>query len=482
MKKGPHYLQDSKLPHLARALDGNSIRRICRGLIRHREGAAIGTCRVTRLRYKRSLRATIQYQITVLHRDGSEETLWLAGYQYADRNRYESGVRRLERLLANQGDDGEMPPGLAIDSLGLLLMRFPYDRRLPALMSLYFNIEQLLDERLPKMFGNKNWKLESLDTRLIRWRVGVSAVARLSVEARHATSGRIQRKELYLKADPKQSENEVNSRLAALARQRKLPFALCRTVLSLPRQGIRIQTSAQGSSLEEKLIQGKATTENARELGCVLAYWHTNGDPLQESYSKENFESGLERSVRVLTAGIPESYARLDKVAKNIRFQMLHRLQRPTHLDLKAEHIFFDASRVTLIDTDSAADADPMLDIAVLYARLRHGKELSGLPKGSSRNFAGHLIRAYAARVPPSWWYNFRACYAWALLSIAMAPFTRQRPGWPQLVDRLLREAELALQPSSELLSFLPNRELSGQGARRVNYSTNLFTRVDRLR
>ena len=235
-------------------------------------------------------------------------------------------------------------------------------------------------------------------------------------------------------------------------------------------------------SLEARLARGTVTSVDANRLANLLASWHTGGAKMQRPYSKEKFESVLERSVTALSAAVPENSNRLKRLAASIRLQMLHRLKCPAHLDLKPEHIFLDAQKITLIDMDSAADADPMLDIAILYARLRHGQELYGSPKAASRSFANQLIRAYASRVPPSWWYNFRVCYAWALLKVAMHLFACQRPAWPRLAGRFLREAELALEPSSELLSFLPHREISGQDAVPVQYSSNSLARIEGAR
>ena len=479
MVRAKYYLQDASLPHLERALNGETIGRYCRGLAHPEKGIRISSCRVLRLRYRRGRRAIIQYEITLVHADGSKQSLWLAGYQYASRERFETGVRRLERLLANHGDDGDMLPGIAIESLQLLLLRFPYDRRLPALMSFYFNIEQLLKDRLALLFGSDNWKLESLDCRPVRWRVGLSAVAQISLVARHVASGETSERELYLKHDPSLAQNDAESRLAALEKDRGLPFALCPAVLSLPRQGLSVQVAAAGLSLETRLARGMTTSADANRLATLLARWHTSGELMHRPYPKEKFESVLERSVRVLSAATPENGDRLQKLAASIRLQMLHRLQCPTHLDLKPEHIFLDAEKITLIDMESAADADPMLDIAILFARLRHGQELYDSPKAACRSFANQLIRAYAPQVPPSWWYNFRVCYAWAVLKIAVHLFACQRPAWQRLAGRFLREAELALEPSSELLSFLPHREISGQDVVSMAHSPDAPTRVE---
>jgi hypothetical protein len=473
MKQSTHYLQDTSLPHLARALDCVTIRDVCRDLLRPGSGFRVAACRVLKLRYRRWQRAIIQYEITLVNDVGKERSVWLAGYLYASRERFETGKRRLERLLANPDTREDMLPGVAIESLELLLLRFPYDRRLPALTSFYFNIEQLVGERLPLLFGDDDWRLDSLDTRPVRWRVGLSAVACISVVARHAASGATRKRELYLKHDPGRPESAAESRLAALERDRGLPFALCPTVLSLPRQGLSIQAAAEGVSLETRLARGMATSVDANRLAALLARWHTSGEPLQRPYAREKFEAVVERSVRALSAATPENSGRLQALAAGIRLQMLHRLQCPVHLDLKPEHIYIDSGKITLIDLDSAADADPILDIAILYARLRHGQELYGSPKTASRAFANQLIRAYAPLVPPSWWYNFRVCYAWALLKVAMHLFACQRPGWTPLTGRFLREAELALESSSELLSFLPHREASLGDAVPIKYWPN---------
>lgn len=207
--------------------------------------------------------------------------------------------------------------------------------------------------------------------------------------------------------------------------------------------------------------------EDARQLASVLASWHTAGEPLQNRYAKEEFDAVLERSVRVLANAVPDCSLRLERLVQRIGQRMKHGFNRPVHLDLKPEHIFFHGDRITLIDIESAADADPMLDIAILYARLRHARTLYGLPDSASLLFALQLMRAYHQRVPSNWWRNFSVCYAWALLKLAVHLFVCQRPDWPDWIGRFVTEAELTIGRGAGKLSFLPEGKHHAKPAHR---------------
>jgi hypothetical protein len=97
------------------------------------------------------------------------------------------------------------------------------------------------------------------------------------------------------------------------------------------------------------------------------------------------------------------------------------------------------------VDLWSCCDADPMLDPAVLLARL------FGLPLERPRARAGARVamRAfgdeYLALVPRAWRSRIDAHYAGALLELAASLFKRQVPGWADAVGALVAEAARAL-------------------------------------
>jgi len=451
-----NYLNDPQLPYLSLALDGNIVRHFCRALISDNVAASISRCRVARVRLRRAQRCIIQYELTLRLAGGSEQTHWLVGYQYASRKKFRARANQLKRLTAGRHPVDGLLPGIVIGEIRLLLQRFPFDRRLPALVSFHFNIERVISDHLADLLGSNDWQLECLDTRLSRWRVGLSAVLRLDLELKHRHSGESRRHRLFAKLDATATDTGLRSRLEQSRCDGKLPFELAPILLSVPQQGFSIQASADGLALETLLLDGEAKMEDARRVANVLAGWHTTGEPLQNRYSKGHFEAVLERSVRVLANATPSCSLRLERLAQRIGKRMNHGVYCPAHLDLKPEHIFFCADRITLIDIESAADADPMIDIAILYARMHHARALYDLPDTASRFFALQLMCTYYSLVPSIWWRNFSVCYAWALLKLAVHLFVCQRPDWSDWILRFVTEAELAISQEAGKLPFLP--------------------------
>ena len=444
MLQSQTYLNNALLPHLKQALDEDLMRHHCRALLGADTGADILSCRVTRLRYRRAQRCIIQYEMTLKQPDDTVHTHWLAGYQYADKDRFRARARRQKRLNAICHPADGLLAGAVIDEIGLLLERFPFDRRIPALAPFYTCIEQVIGNNLAKILGSQNWLLKNLFAQPVRWRIGLSSVIQLTLLVQHKRKRKTQRCNLYLKIYAPGAQADPESGLQGLESVNRLPFKLPHRLMSDPQQKFSILKSVEGLALDTMLLDDSANPADARRLAGVLARWHSSGKSLGKQYSKIIFNTVLNHSVEVLCSAAPACASRLNQLAEKIRRQMVHAIYCPAHLDLKPEHIIFNASQITLIDIDSAADADPMIDIALLYARLRHADTLHGLPEAASRRFGLQFVTAYHKRVPSHWWNNFSTCYAWALLKMAVHLFESQHPDWAASIEQLLEEAELS--------------------------------------
>jgi hypothetical protein len=481
MAQAKYHLTDPMLPFLSMALDGNILRHFCQRLICDNFDASISNCHVTRLRLRRAQRCIIQYQLTLRLADGSEQVHYLVGYQYANRKKFRARADQLRRLTADRQPVDGLRPGIVIDEISLLLQRFPFDHRLPSLLGVYFNIDRVINDHLAQLLGNNDWQLENLDTRVARWRVGLSAVLRLNLDLKRRNGIESRHLELFAKLDGTATDSRVKSRLEQAQSSDSLPFDLAPTLLSIPQQGFTIQAAASGQSLETLLVEGRATMDDARRLASVLAQWHGSGELLQNRYTRGKYEVDLARSVRLLANAVPACSLRLERLAQRITRRMDHNLYCPVHRDLKPEHIFFEADRITLIDVESAADADPMIDIAILYLRMRHASALYGLPGSVSQYFALQLMNAYHDLVPTGWWRNFSVCYAWALLKLARHFFVCQRPAWPDSIERFVTEAEQAISRDAGKLPFLPGARHLGKSAHRNRSGQRLWPNRETL-
>ena len=113
----------------------------------------------------------------------------------------------------------------------------------------------------------------------------------------------------------------------------------------------------------------------------------------------------------------------------------------PTHLDLKADHIFFDSGAVCFIDMESCALADPVLDPAMLAARLDVMPDILPVCRDRTQRFADVFLDEYFSGVPKNWQACFPAAYKCAALKVALYFLQHQVDGWQDRVASTLVKA-----------------------------------------
>lgn len=88
------------------------------------------------------------------------------------------------------------------------------------------------------------------------------------------------------------------------------------------------------------------------------------------------------------------------------------------HGDMKLEHVFLDAGRVTLIDTETMAIGPAAYDLAMLDGRLLMAVQ-DGLPLATAKDIRARIAR----RADPAWdWCR-------AVVALRLAKFHAQHPG-----------------------------------------------------
>jgi hypothetical protein len=104
--------------------------------------------------------------------------------------------------------------------------------------------------------------------------------------------------------------------------------------------------------------------------------------------------------------------------------------------------------RPALIDLDAFAEADPLLDIALILSDLAAMPLDSPLPRARAREASQAFVEEYFAHVPESWRDRFPTSYARAVLKRAATISRRQSqmPGWRDKVEALIKEAKSFLR------------------------------------
>ena len=187
-------LADPSFPQLQVAGDPESMRGVFQRHLRPLNNKAyqVRDCRLSRIRYRRGERCVLQYTLRLAEADtGSERIQWVTGVMYAD----DKTRRKWEKLRVSYPKENSeiistFEPFSFIPDLGMLVQVFPYDRRLPTLPLLIAGPLPELESPLLARFGSGNWRTEVWNVEPVRYRAGLGAALRLTVQGQDDATGR----------------------------------------------------------------------------------------------------------------------------------------------------------------------------------------------------------------------------------------------------------------------------------------------------
>jgi hypothetical protein len=447
-------LADPSFPQLQVAGDPESMRGVFQRHLRPLNNKAyqVRDCRLSRIRYRRGERCVLQYTLRLAEADtGSERIQWVTGVMYAD----DKTRRKWEKLRLSYPKDvseiiSTFEPFSFIPELGMLVQVFPYDRRLPTLPLLI--AEPLPELELPLLarFGPGNWRTDVWNVDPVRYRAGLGAALRLTVQGQDVATGRRIERRFYAKVyrdeGQGQQTHQVLRELWKQARANGEGFTVARPLAYLSGLRTLLQEEAPGTSLEEILLGESDPIGVVRRVAQALAAFNQGDAPAtQRQYLLADQVADLERARRLLGWACPHLRLEVESIIEGVLAGLEEVPLRPTHRDLKPDHIFVDGERTIFIDLDSLAKADPVLDPAYLLARLAAMPALFPIPRQRGRTAAREFAEEYFAHVPSTWQERLPFHYAGALLKISFGLFGRQVPDWPDKIATLLEEARASL-------------------------------------
>ncbi len=459
------YLDDPAFPCLALALDTRQMVGFLTPLLVDEDHWSISGCRLERLRYRKGVRCILHYEVTLRHESGAETSHWVTGFFHADQKKFNSRVKRLHRMCSRRVHGEPMARFAVLDALGMLIQRFPVDYRLPDVVRITEGLHHLLEDHCPDLFGPGNWRLQTLAVQPVRWRVGISAVVRARIAAVNQECGREVERDFYVKVDSSEvgTVEEIPPRMIdARAERRELPFNTAHAVYTDSEHGLSVTASVAGISLLNLLAEQRATRDEAVQLAETLANWQLHGESLKKCVRAGDKKLHMDRARTILAAACPHQSEVLDTIISQFRNSVIDHVHRPAHLDLKPDHVFYADGQIALIDLDSAADADPALEVGRLLARLAFAEPLYNVNERCARRFAVQFLATYRAMVPGEWLRNLPAYYAWCCMQVAVHVFEHQKVGWSGWIELLLTHAEEASRKGGAALAWLeeqlPNR------------------------
>jgi hypothetical protein len=447
-------LADPSFPQLQVAGDPESMRGVFQRHLRSLNNKAyqVRDCRLSRIRYRRGERCVLQYSLRLAEADtGSERILWVTGVMYAD----DKTRRKWEKLRLSYPKDvseiiSTFEPFSFIPELGMLVQVFPYDRRLPTLPLLI--AEPLPELKLPLLarFGPGNWRTEVWNVDPVRYRAGLGAALRLTVQGQNVATGRRIERRFYAKVyrdeGQGQQTHQVLRELWKQARANGEGFTVARPLAYLSGLRTLLQEEAPGTTLEEILLGDGDPIGALRRVAQALAAFNQGDAPATtQQHLLADQAAVLERARRLLGWACPHLREEVESIIEGVLAGLEEVPLMPTHRDLKPDHIFVDGERTIFIDLDSLAKADPVLDPAYLLARLAAMPALFPIPPERARTAAREFAEEYFAHVPSTWQERLPFHYAGTLLEVAHGFFRRQAPDWPDRIATLLEEARASL-------------------------------------
>jgi hypothetical protein len=445
--------EDPSFPQLGIAGDPESMREVFQ---RHllplgEEAYHVRHCRLSGVRYGRDVtRCVLQYTLRLAEADtGCERIQWVTGviYYAGDQAR-----RRWEKLRAF--DPGEIPDVFAtfepfsfIPELGMLVQVFPYDRRLPTLPLLMARPSPELEPLLLAQFGPGDWHTEAWNVEPIRYRAEWRAILRLTVRAQDDATGATEGRRFYIKVYRNERGEQTYRTLQALREMADAggDFTVGGTVAYLGHLRALVLEEAPGTSLEQVLLRGRGAVEAARKVARALAAFNQADVTATRRHPLPDQVAALERAGYLLCRACPHLRAEVEAIIDAVVAGLEEVPPGPTHLDLKADHAFLDGERVVFIDFDSFAGADPVLDPALLLARLAVMPDRLPVPRRRIQTAAWAFAEEYFAHVPRTWRDRLPLYYAGALLEVAPGFFRRQEPDWPNRIATLVEETRDSL-------------------------------------
>jgi hypothetical protein len=447
-------LADPSFPQLQVAGDPESMRVLFQKHLRPLNNKAyqVRDCRLSRIRYRRGERCVLQYTLRLAEADtGSERIQWVTGVMYAD----DKTRRKWEKLRVSYPKEtsriiSTFEPFSFIPDLGMLVQVFPYDRRLPTLPLLIAEPVPELESPLLARFGPGNWRTEVWNVEPVRYRAGLGAVLRLTVQGQDDTTGRRMERRFYAKVyrdeGQGQQTHQVLRALHMHARSNGEGFTVARPLAYLSGLRTLLQEEAPGTPLDEILRGEGDTTRAVRRVARALAAFNQGDAPqTARQYLLADHAADLERAGRLLGWACPHLRLEVESILGGVLAGLQEVPLRPTHRDLKTDHIFLDGERTIFIDLDSFARADPVLDPAHLLARLAAMPALFPISRDRARAAAQEFAEEYFAHVPGAWQERLPFHYAGTLLEVAHGFFRRQVPDWPGRIAGLLEEARASL-------------------------------------
>ena len=405
--------RDPALPGLGTLLDPRAFAARLRAA---HPGAEVGAAAATYVRYKPRTSCLVSYRVELR---GTHHHVYAKAY----------GPKAEGKLDKRRERRGKR---LVFDDLDVAVHLFPDDHQLPALAGLGDAcarprlLERIVPER-PDL-----WSGEIVG---IRYKPERRYVGRLGTAAGGTAALR-----LYAKSELRRAHAAAGA--VASDRELVVPRLLGRS------DGLRALALEwlPGRSLEDSLLDPRTEPDALAVVAAALARLHEQRPPEpRDARRVDETAAAVAAAADGVATVLPAVEARARELGRRLaaRLAALTFVPRMIHGDFTADQVLLAGDTAGILDLDRAGPGHPAADLGSFLARLECDVMSGALDRNRAESFAGELVEAYRQRTSHASELPVDLYAAAALLRLAVEPFRRREPDWPDRTETILAAAEL---------------------------------------
>lgn len=453
--------EDRVMPRLAALFD---LGRMSESLSAHWSAGEYGRprilgCEVERVKYRPGRNCVVGYRVQVKWPRRPGRMGWRLAPERTAATRVcvamypgDEATSRYERAKAAAAVAQSSPSVSLLDEPGVLLWRFPHDRKLPTL-PLLADIDALRARRLPELAQARwgdGWHIDSVSHELVSYFPHHSATLRARLQLRSHRDASVQPWCVYGKVRSDDSGARVfdaMSRLYASDACREGVVGFARPLAMHATERLLWQEGIEAATLDHCLRTGVVDQSTWESIAGAVAALHRTPLGLAPSITRETLQADIARAVATLTTAVPAVATEV----LTLRDDLLRRLEgidcaadATLHGDLHSKNILPGRDRVHLIDLDRVGAGPRLAEVGTLLAELVLRDCLAARPVDWRRvtAVAQAYGRAHGRGIAPAdlGWHVAAAI----LCQPAHRCVTSLRPGRLEILPQLLCAARAA--------------------------------------